>query len=69
MGRKATNDNSENKNSRITVYITKTLYDDISDLARLNRKTLASYINNLIEDDVKKYSDRLEKFRELAKDE
>ena len=64
MGRKKANDTSDIKDSRITFYMTKKLFDDVSDLARLNRKSLTSYVNDLVENDVQSNLERIEKFRE-----
>ncbi len=65
MGRKKADDNSENKNARLSVYLTPSLYEDVQDLARLSRVSLADYVAALISADVDDKKEALIKFREI----
>ena len=66
-GRKTYDSSGEKRTVKFTVYLTPTISEDVQDLARIKRKTVADYIASLIYEDCEKEAERIAKFRELSK--
>ncbi len=65
-GRKTYDSSGEKRTEKFTVYLTPTISENVQDIARIKRKSVADYVASLISEDCEREAERIAKFRELS---